>query len=90
MLPITYIEGVINTDLGSGHGTHVAGIVGATGERSNGKYEGVAPGASLIGYGSGAAIFVLDSVGGFDYAITHQIEHRIRDRFGPPDEPDNA
>lgn len=78
LLPVTYVEGVINTDLGSGHGTHVAGIVGATGERSNGKYEGVAPGASLIGYGSGAAIFVLDSVGGFDYAITHQFEHRIR------------
>ncbi|MGH9787360.1 MAG: S8 family serine peptidase [Candidatus Acidiferrales bacterium] len=78
LLPITYIEGVINTDLGSGHGTHVAGIVGATGAQSGGKYEGVAPGAALIGYGSGAVIFVLDAVGGFDYAITHQIEHRIR------------
>jgi serine protease AprX len=78
LLPITYIEGVPNTDLGSGHGTHVAGIVGATGAQSSGKYEGVAPGADLIGYGSGAVIFVLDAVGGFDYAITHQFEHRIR------------
>ncbi len=78
LLPITYIEGVINTDLGSGHGTHVAGIVGATGAQSGGKYEGVAPGAHLIGYGSGAVILVLDAVGGFDYAITHQFEHGIR------------
>lgn len=78
LLPITYVEGMPNTDPGSGHGTHVAGIVGASGARSGGKYEGVAPGADLIGYGSGAVILVLDAVGGFDYAITHQFEHRIR------------
>ena len=78
LLPITYVENVPNTDSNSGHGTHVAGIVGGTGESSNGKYEGVAPGASLIGYGSGAALFVLDGIGGFDYAITHQSEYNIR------------
>jgi serine protease AprX len=78
ILPITYVENVPNTDSNSGHGTHVAGIVGGTGESSNGKYEGVAPGASLIGYGSGAALFVLDGIGGFDYAITHQSEYNIR------------
>jgi serine protease AprX len=78
LLPITYVENVPNTDSNSGHGTHVAGIVGGTGESSNGKYDGVAPGASLIGYGSGAALFVLDGIGGFDYAITHQSEYNIR------------
>ncbi|WML58338.1 S8 family serine peptidase [Neobacillus sp. PS2-9] len=78
LLPITYVENVPNTDSNSGHGTHVAGIVGGTGESSKGKYEGVAPGASLIGYGSGAALFVLDGIGGFDYAITHQSEYNIR------------
>ncbi len=78
LLPITYVEGLPSTDVTGGHGTHVAGIVGATGARSNGKYEGVAPGASLVGYGSGAALFLLDTLGGFDYAITHQAQYGIR------------
>ncbi|TLS36140.1 peptidase S8 [Pseudalkalibacillus caeni] len=78
LLPVTYTENVPNTDSNSGHGTHVAGTVGGTGEMSGGKYEGVAPGADLIGYGSGGALLVLDSLGGFDYAITHQNEYNIR------------
>ncbi len=76
--PITYVEDVPNTDSTSGHGTHVAGIVGGTGAMSGGKYEGVAPGANLIGYGSGAVIAILDTIGGFDYALTHQREYNIR------------
>ncbi|MFS0864642.1 S8 family serine peptidase [Fredinandcohnia sp. 179-A 10B2 NHS] len=78
VLPVTYLENVPSTDTSSGHGTHVAGTVGGTGAKSGGKYEGVAPGADLIGYGSGAALFVLDGIGGFDYAITHQEEYNIR------------
>ena len=78
MMPITYIENVPNTDTSSGHGTHVAGIVGGTGEMSGGKYEGVAPGANLIGYGSGAAVAMLDTIGGFEYALTHQQQYNIR------------
>ncbi|KZE69076.1 peptidase S8 [Fictibacillus phosphorivorans] len=78
LLPITYIENVPNTDTSSGHGTHVAGIVGGTGAMSGGEYEGVAPGADLIGYGSGAAVAMLDTLGGFDYALTHQAEYNIR------------
>ncbi|HEX8429092.1 S8/S53 family peptidase [Hymenobacter sp.] len=78
MLPVTYIEGVPNTDNNSGHGTHCAGTVGGTGAKSGGKYEGVAPGASLLGYGSGAALLVLDAIGGFDYALTHQFQYNIR------------
>ena len=31
------------------HGTHVMGALGGSGKRSGGRYEGVAPGASLIG-----------------------------------------
>ena len=75
MLPITYVEGVPNTDSGSGHGTHCAGIVGGTGARSNGLYRGVAPGASLVGYGSGGVLLILDAVGGLDYAATNQFSY---------------
>ncbi|SFQ60467.1 S8/S53 family peptidase [Hymenobacter arizonensis] len=78
LLPVTWIEGVPNTDTNSGHGTHCAGTVGGSGSRSAGKYEGVAPGASLLGYGSGGALLVLDAIGGFDYALTHQFQYNIR------------
>ncbi|MFH2078271.1 MAG: S8 family serine peptidase, partial [Pseudomonadota bacterium] len=72
IVPMTYLEGQPNSDLGSGHGTHVAGTIGGTGERSNGLYRGVAPGADMIGYGSGGVLLILDAVGGLDYAATHQ------------------
>jgi serine protease AprX len=75
MLPITYVEGVPNTDWGSGHGTHCAGIVGGTGAMSNGRYRGAAPGASLVGYGSGAVLLILDAVGGLDYAAVNQFSY---------------
>ncbi len=78
LTPIVYQEDVVNTDTNSGHGTHVAGTVGGTGAASGGIYEGVAPGADLIGYGSGGGVLILDLVGGFDYAITHQNEYNIR------------
>ncbi|MFD1038925.1 S8 family serine peptidase [Virgibacillus byunsanensis] len=78
LLPVTYTEDVPNTDSDSGHGTHVSGTVGGTGVQSAGKYEGVAPGADLVGYGSGAGIAILDTIGGFDYALTHQHSYDIR------------
>jgi serine protease AprX len=78
LLPISYVENVPNTDSTGGHGTHVAGIVGATGAMSAGKHEGVAPGADLVGYGSGAGLLLLDTLGGFDYALTHQVQYGIR------------
>ncbi|MFC4737933.1 S8 family serine peptidase [Bacillus daqingensis] len=78
LFPIVYQEDVVNTDTNSGHGTHVAGTVGGTGAKSSGKYEGVAPGADLIGYGSGAVLLILDGIGGFDYAIANQERYNIR------------
>jgi len=75
MLPISYLEGIPNTDWGSGHGTHCAGTIGGTGARSNGLYRGVAPGADLVGYGSGAVLLILDAVGGLDYAATNQFTY---------------
>ncbi|WP_207430253.1 S8 family serine peptidase [Sabulibacter ruber] len=78
LLPVTYLENVPNTDTNSGHGTHCAGTVGGNGAKSNGLYAGAAPGATLIGYGSGAALFILDALGGYDYALTHQYQYGIR------------
>jgi serine protease AprX len=77
LLPVAYVEDVPNTDATGGHGTHVTGIVGGTGARSDRKYEGVAPGADLIGYGSGAGLFLLDVLGGFDYALANQQRYGI-------------
>ncbi|HUS24653.1 MAG TPA: S8 family serine peptidase, partial [Candidatus Binatia bacterium] len=42
-----------DSDTSSGHGTHVAGIVGGTGAMSGGKFHGVAPEATLVGFGTG-------------------------------------
>jgi serine protease AprX len=73
-----YLENQPNTDLGSGHGTHVAGTVGGTGQASNGEHGGMAHGSDLIGFGSGAVIFVLNALGGFDWSIANQARYNIR------------
>lgn len=75
------IENVPDTDLNVGHGTHCAGIVGGNGQNSGGKYAGVAPGARLIGTGSGAVLFVLNALGGFEWSMTNQT---TLDQFGQP------
>jgi serine protease AprX len=69
-----------NTDLNVGHGTHCAGTIAGSGAMSDGKYKGVAPDADLVGYGSGLGLFILDAVGGYDYAINHvyDYEHPLR------------
>ncbi len=73
--PYTPTEDVPNTDLLGSHGTHVASIAAGLGTHSGGRYAGAAIGASLAGYGSGATLLVLDSLGGFDYAL-HLLETR--------------
>ncbi len=77
-LPVTYLEGQLITDISSGHGTHCAGTVGGSGAQSGGLHRGVATDASIIGYGSGAVISILDAVGGFDYALAN------KNSFGAP------
>lgn len=72
------LENQPNTDLGSGHGTHVAGTVGGTGQASNGKHAGMAPGADLIGFGSGGVLFILNALGGFDWTLANQAQYGIR------------
>ena len=72
------IENVPDTDLNVGHGTHCAGIVGATGQQSAGLYAGVAPGAKLIGAGSGAVLFILNALGGFEWSLANQPLYAVR------------
>lgn len=72
------IENQQNTDSHVGHGTHCAGIVGGNGQMSGSLYAGVAPGAKLIGCGSGYGLFVLNALGGFEWSLANQFTYNIR------------
>ena len=67
-----------NSESSVGHGTHVAGIVGGRGTSSNGYYTGVAPGANLIGIGTGDVLFIFFALAGFDYILDHQQQYNIK------------
>jgi serine protease AprX len=76
--PLLFAENVPNTDTHVGHGTHCAGIVGGSGLQSGGLYAGVAPGARLIGTGSGAGLFILNALGGYEWSFGNQFKYNIR------------
>jgi serine protease AprX len=76
--PFTAVENVPNTDTHVGHGTHCAGIVGGTGQQSGAIYQGVAPGAKLIGTGSGGGLFILNALGGYQWSLSNQYLYNIR------------
>ena len=78
LAPVSYVEGLPNTDAGGGHGTHCAGIVAGTGAASEGRYEGVAPGARVVGFSSGATLAILNTLGGFDYAVANRDRYQIK------------
>jgi serine protease AprX len=71
------LQNLPDTDLLGGHGTLVGGIIGGSGAASNGKYAGVAPGASLLGLSAGDAslMFVL---AGFDYLLDRGPSYGVR------------
>lgn len=65
----------------NGHGTHIAGIIGGDGAASGGRYQGVAPGCSLICVkvldqkGNG---FASDVLAGLKWVEQHREEYGIR------------
>jgi len=67
-----YVD-VPNSDLTSGHGTHVASTIGGSGAQSGGRYKGVAPGAKLLAVGAGEAISILYALEGYDYLLSPDI-----------------
>jgi serine protease AprX len=78
ILPATYVEDVINSDTNGGHGTHCASIAAGTGSASGGLYSGVAPGAQILGLGSGGGLFILGQIAAFDYLYTNQFRYNVR------------
>ena len=58
-----------------GHGTHVAGLIGSDGQRSDGQYQGVAPAVRLVG------LKVLDQDGqGYTSDVIQAIEFAVQYR----------
>jgi serine protease AprX len=78
-----WLENQPNSDTSSGHGTHVAGTVGGTGEASVADsrraraHDGIAPGASLVGIGAGEGLSILYALMGFDYALANREKYGI-------------
>ncbi|HSK74204.1 MAG TPA: S8 family serine peptidase [Pyrinomonadaceae bacterium] len=71
------VENVVNTDPASGHGTFVAGVVAASGQMSGGKYNGVAPGAKILGLSAGDANLT-HVLAGFDYLLEKGANYNVR------------
>ncbi|MBI4729222.1 MAG: S8 family serine peptidase [Acidobacteria bacterium] len=79
--PVIALEDQIQTDTSSGHGTHVAGIAAGYGVASSyepGRYRGVAPGARLIGLGTGELVEAVNVLAAYDWAIENAARYDIR------------
>ncbi len=72
------VENLPTSDTSSGHGTHCAGSVAGSGAASGGHHAGMAPGAHLVGVGTGDAIFVFYALEGFDYVLANRSRYGIR------------
>jgi serine protease AprX len=73
-----FVENLPNSESSVGHGTHVAGITAGLGAASGGYYTGVAPGAKLVGIGTGDILFIFWALAGFDYILDHRTAYNIK------------
>ena len=71
------IENLANTDLEAGHGTFVSGVIAGSGSSSGGRYNGVAPGARLLGLSAGDADLT-NVLSGFDYLLEKAALYNVR------------
>ena len=71
------IENLKNTDLVSGHGTFVGGVIAASGVSSSGRFAGVAPGARLLGLSAGD-LNLMYVLSGFDYLLEKRAKYNVR------------
>ncbi|MEX2392911.1 MAG: S8 family serine peptidase [Actinomycetota bacterium] len=69
---------VPHSDNTGGHGTHVAGIAAGNGSASEGRFQGAAPGANLIGYGAGETLVVSLGLAALDHIHQNHTELGIR------------
>jgi serine protease AprX len=66
-------EGPYNNSDEGGHGTHVAGIAAADGSNDP-ELTGVAPGANIIGYGTGDVLFIFVILGAFEHILENHVD----------------
>lgn len=71
------LQDVPVTDITSGHGSHVAGIIAGRGTAA-GQYRGVAPGAHLVGLGASDGLEMLTILQSYDWILAHADEYGIR------------
>src|SRR5215207_2390673 len=71
------LENLKNTDLVSGHGTFVSGVIAASGASSSGRFAGVAPGARLLGLSAGD-LNLMYVLSGFDYLLEKRVKYNVR------------
>ena len=71
------LENLANTDLASGHGTFVSGVIGASGVSSSGRFAGVAPGARLLGLSAGD-LNLMYVLSGFEYLLEKRVKYNVR------------
>lgn len=79
-LPIVPVENVPISDVEGGHGTFGAGVTAGTGAASGGLYQGMAPGAKLVGIRAGNDVGLTSYaiVQAMDYALVNQFRYNIR------------